>query len=85
MAFRIWAGVVSQRLPAWSAMMGMSVKARGVVLSQEELDAYDAPFPEEKYMAGSRAFPWLVPTTNDHASVEENLGAIRRVFSRWVL
>ena len=29
------------------------------------LAAYDAPFPEESYKAGARAFPLLVPTTPD--------------------
>jgi haloalkane dehalogenase len=30
-----------------------------------ELTAYDAPFPDESYKAGARAFPILVPTTPD--------------------
>ena len=29
------------------------------------LAAYDAPFPDERYKAGARAFPQLVPTTPD--------------------
>src|SRR3954467_5812843 len=29
------------------------------------LTSYDAPFPDESYKAGARAFPMLVPTTPD--------------------
>jgi haloalkane dehalogenase len=36
--------------------------------------AYDAPFPDETYKAGARAFPMLVPTDpNDPASVPNRL------------
>jgi len=44
-------------------------------LSQSEMDAYQAPFPDETYMAGARQFPALVPITLDHDSVAENLEA----------
>jgi len=38
-------------------------------LSKDELRAYNAPFPNKKYKAGSRAFPALVPVSpNDPAS-----------------
>ena len=40
-------------------------------LSVEEIAAYDAPFPEEKYKTGARIFPTLVPTSsNDPASAD---------------
>lgn len=32
-------------------------------LSEEEIAAYDAPFPDESYKEGARQFPMLVPTT----------------------
>ena len=40
---------------------------RGTVsgLSDAEIAAYDAPFPDESYKAGARAFPSLVPITPD--------------------
>ena len=34
--------------------------------------AYDAPFPDENYKAGARAFPPLVPIADGQAGVEEN-------------
>jgi haloalkane dehalogenase len=44
-------------------------------LTQAELDAYDAPYPEESFKAGARAFPALVPVRPDQASVQENIAA----------
>ena len=44
-------------------------------LSDEEVAAYDAPFPDESYKAGARQFPALVPVTPEHGSVAENLAA----------
>lgn len=44
-------------------------------LTERELAAYNAPFPEEQYKAGARRFPALVPVTAEHPSVAENLAA----------
>lgn len=44
-------------------------------LSQAEIDAYDAPFPDETYKEGARQFPALVPITPEHNSVAENIAA----------
>jgi haloalkane dehalogenase len=41
-------------------------------LSPEEITAYDAPFPDERYKEGARQFPMLVPVTPGHGSVAEN-------------
>ena len=41
-------------------------------LSPAEIDAYNAPYPDESHKAGARAFPALVPITPNHASVAEN-------------
>jgi haloalkane dehalogenase len=41
-------------------------------LSAAEVAAYDAPFPDERYKAGARRFPALVPVTPQHGSVTEN-------------
>mmetsp|Transcript_6281 Transcript_6281/g.7219 ORF Transcript_6281/g.7219 Transcript_6281/m.7219 type:complete len:362 (+) Transcript_6281:61-1146(+) len=79
--FRMWAGIVSQKLPNWAPLFKGSVVSKE--LSKEEERAYNAPFPEEKYMAGSRIFPRLVPLTDGHSSVEENKGAIKRIFQNW--
>ena len=43
-------------------------------LSDEELNAYEAPFPSEEYKVASRHYPQLVPQTDEHMSVEENKG-----------
>lgn len=51
-------------------------------LSDAEVDAYRAPFPEETYMAGARVFPALVPITPEHASVAENKAAWQ-VYESW--
>jgi haloalkane dehalogenase len=34
--------------------------------------AYDAPFPDESYKSGARAFPLLIPTTPDDAGAIAN-------------
>lgn len=47
----------------------------GRALSEAEIAAYDAPFPDETYKEGARQFPTLVPVTADHPSVAENLAA----------
>ena len=38
----------------------------------EVMAAYDAPFPEERYKAGARAFPALVPASTDDPACEPN-------------
>ena len=40
------------------------------ILSPEEVEAYNAPFPDIKYKAGIRRFPNLVPTTHDAPGAE---------------
>jgi haloalkane dehalogenase len=39
--------------------------------------AYEAPFPEERYKAGARQFPLLVPTRPDDPASEANRAAWR--------
>jgi len=41
-------------------------------LPAEVIAAYDAPFPDERYLAGARQFPALVPTTPDDPAAEPN-------------
>ncbi len=55
------------------------IVAMGVTrkLSREEIEAYDAPFPDASYKAGACQFPTLVPITPQHASVAENQAAWR--------
>jgi haloalkane dehalogenase len=44
--------------------------------------AYDAPFPDERYKAGARMFPALVPVSPDDPAVPANLKAWEAL-SRW--
>lgn len=44
-------------------------------LSDEEVAAYDAPFPDEPSKAGARAFPQLVPVEDDKPGVAANKAA----------
>jgi haloalkane dehalogenase len=48
---------------------GILTKGCATELSPEVIAAYEAPFPDERYKAGARQFPMLVPTSpNDPAS-----------------
>jgi haloalkane dehalogenase len=51
-------------------------------LSPEVIAAYDAPFPDDRYKAGARVFPALVPTSPDDAAVPANRRAWE-VLRRW--
>ena len=56
-------------------------------LSAEVIAAYDAPFPDDTYLAGARVFPTLVPTSPDDPAAPANRAAwesLRR-FDRPVL
>jgi haloalkane dehalogenase len=48
-------------------------------LSPEVLAAYDAPFPDESYLAGVRAMPGLLPTSPDDPASEANRAAWRQL------
>lgn len=64
----------SQRIPEFGCgfiLQGATVRA----LSDAEMAAYDAPYPDESYKEGARQFPMLVPVTPEHASVAENRAA----------
>lgn len=44
-------------------------------LTDEEIAAYDAPFPDESYKAAARSFPALIPLTKDDPAVPDQLAA----------
>jgi haloalkane dehalogenase len=46
-------------------------------LAPELIAAYDAPFPDDRYLAGARQFPTLVPITPDDPAAEPNRAAWR--------
>lgn len=62
------------------ALMQRATAARE--LTEAEMDAYRAPFPDEAHMAGAREFPKLVPITPEHDGVADNLAAWK-VLERW--
>jgi haloalkane dehalogenase len=41
-------------------------------LTDEEAAAYDAPFPDASYTSGARAFPGLIPQTEDNPATPDN-------------
>jgi haloalkane dehalogenase len=51
-------------------------------LGPEIVAAYDAPFPDDRYKAGARKFPLLVPTSPDDPAAAPNRKAWE-VLSRW--
>ncbi|MGD0120550.1 MAG: haloalkane dehalogenase [Candidatus Binatus sp.] len=51
-------------------------------LAAEVVAAYDAPFPDERFKAGARQFPILVPIAPDDPAVPANLKAWE-VLRRW--
>lgn len=71
--FKAWLEM-SQSVPVMP-IGGIVNMGTGRALSDAEVAAYDAPFPDETYKEGARQFPTLVPVTPEHASVAENLAA----------
>jgi len=78
--FNVWSGAISQKLPKWAPFMQLSTTK---VMCEKDLAAYDAPFPSEEYRVATRVAPQLATLPTDNPSVEENRGAIRRVFQNW--
>ena len=53
----------------------MNSLSSGEKLTQREIDAFDAPYPDESYLAGARRFPSLIPVFADDDEVAENRAA----------
>jgi len=71
----------SQEVPEFRA--SLSVKSGTVnELAPAVLAAYDAPFPDDRYLAGARQFPMLVPTSLNDPASEPNRRAWE-VLKRW--
>ena len=71
----------SQTTPVFD--VGFMLQAATIVeLSPGEVSAYDAPFPDDTYLAGARIFPTLVPSTPNDPAAEANRAAWR-VFEQW--
>jgi len=79
-AFRAWREY-SQKAP--DLAIGKIVDGGSArSLSPEEIAAYDAPFPDDRFKAGARQFPMLVPITPDDPAAPANRAAWE-VLSRW--
>ena len=51
-------------------------------LTDAEVAAYEAPFPDDSYLAGARIFPSLVPTNPDNVESANNRQAWK-ILSQW--
>jgi len=84
-AFERWRAA-SQRMPVFSPGTILT-RTCTPPLAPEVAAAYDAPFPDERYLAGARAFPMLVPTRPDDPASDANRAAWKTLerFDRPVL
>jgi haloalkane dehalogenase len=79
-AFQAWRRF-SQEVPAFA--VGNIVNGGCLRdLTDDEIQAYDAPFPEERYKAGPRQMPLLVPASPDDVESSANRDAWARL-RRW--
>lgn len=69
-AFQLWRGFAMYS--PWFPISRIVNAGSFRTLGPEERRAYDAPFPNSKYKAGTRAFPKLVPVTPDNPASEPN-------------
>jgi haloalkane dehalogenase len=79
-AFRIWRAF--SRYSPWFPIGRIVQTGTKRVLSDTEVAAYNAPFPDSRYEAGARAYPSLVPVQPDIPGVVENQRAWK-VFEQW--
>lgn len=72
-AFRVWRAFAkySPVLPAGWLVDRATVNP----VSRAVRAGYDAPFPSQRYQAGARAFPLLVPTSPDDPAIPANRAA----------
>ncbi len=76
-AFKMWADFAAnaEKFDIGRIVAGGTVNG----LSDDEIAAYDAPFPEDSYKAGARVFPALVPVEPDNPAVPDNVAAWERL------
>jgi haloalkane dehalogenase len=72
-AFERWRAA-SQRMPEFSAGYILA-RTCTPALTPDVAAAYDAPFPDQRYVAGAREFPMLVPTRPDDPASAANRAA----------
>lgn len=72
-AFLAWRQF-SQETPVFAAGAVLQMGTT-TTLAPEVVAAYDAPFPDERYLAGARQFPLLVPIAPDDPAAPANRAA----------
>lgn len=72
-AFKQWREY-SQTTPSFN-IGGIIHRGTARGLSEAEIAAYDAPYPDESYKAGARAFPMLVPASPDDPAADAQRAA----------
>ena len=80
-AFKKWRDF-SQTVPEFPTgkiLQGATVRK----LTDDEVAAYDAPYPDESYKTGARIFPALVPTSPDMDGAADNRNAWANGLSKW--
>lgn len=77
---RVWRAFT--RWSPWIPVGQIVSRAAGRELTQAERRAYDAPFPSEKFLAGVRAFPQLIPVSSKDPATPDNVAAWG-VLERW--
>jgi haloalkane dehalogenase len=80
-AFLAWQRY-SQETPVFAVGRIVSGGCATKPLAPDVVAAYDAPFPDDRYTAGARQFPTLVPTSPDDPAAPANRKAWE-VLSRW--
>lgn len=80
MAFKLWKAFAKNS--PWFPIGKIVSKGTVRGLSENEIRAYDAPFPDQSYKAGTRALPLLVPIDGDNPAVADNLAA-RETLKKW--
>jgi len=73
-ALRIWQRGM-QLLPSFPLRRAIKSAVQAEEFSEEELQAYLAPFPSRKYQAAILAFPQLLPTHTGAPGVTDNIRA----------
>ena len=79
-SFKVWQ--TGSQLSPWFPISRIVALGCTKSLSPEVRAAYDAPFPSDKYKAGARVFPALVPTKFNDPEAIANRQAWK-VLSRW--
>ena len=73
---------MSQEMDPMDCGMLLRMSCQTRQLTDAEIDAYRAPFPDESHLAGARQFPLLVPIAPDDPAVPANQAAWK-VWEQW--